>query len=324
MRMPGTDGGAFLSAVRERHPDTVRYILSGHADSAMIVRTVAPSHRFYAKPCSADQIVEVIEDGARHLAALRRHGVSRCICGLECLPVEPAALARFGRDVDEGRQDADFAVKSGWADAGIVAQLVRIARGGFFGIMKPTGTVGDAIHGMGLHLVRELLRGGVFTGDGAANPVDLDSANRHGCRVGWLAGRILDDAVPSAWAVAAGELAGMLHGVGNILPCAAGLPHEVRAEVGGSLLGLWNFPEAVWKAVAFQYEPAKADGAVFGLAWALYMAHVLAEEDEDQSSGDSDRFAMDEAWLAGLGLGGRVDCWREWCRQIPGRDESLR
>jgi CheY-like chemotaxis protein len=56
MRMPGMDGAAFLSRVREEAPDTVRMLLTGHADieSAIAAVNEGQIFRFLAKPCAPD------------------------------------------------------------------------------------------------------------------------------------------------------------------------------------------------------------------------------------------------------------------------------
>src|SRR5262249_8864230 len=53
MRMPGMDGTQLLTQVMERFPLTVRIILSGYADSSMILKAVGPVHQYLAKPCDA-------------------------------------------------------------------------------------------------------------------------------------------------------------------------------------------------------------------------------------------------------------------------------
>jgi response regulator RpfG family c-di-GMP phosphodiesterase len=51
-RMPEMDGVAFLKALREIQPDTVRIILSGYADMQGLIGAIneAKIHRFIAKP----------------------------------------------------------------------------------------------------------------------------------------------------------------------------------------------------------------------------------------------------------------------------------
>jgi response regulator RpfG family c-di-GMP phosphodiesterase len=107
MRMPGMNGAQFLAAVREQKPETVRMILSGHADLQATIAAVNEGHiyRFLSKPCAADQLLAAIEDGIRQYRLLTAEKVlleqtlSGCVTMLiEILGmVSPAASSRASR-----------------------------------------------------------------------------------------------------------------------------------------------------------------------------------------------------------------------------------
>jgi response regulator RpfG family c-di-GMP phosphodiesterase len=65
MRMPAMNGAQFLAKVREQEPDTVRMILSGHADLEATIAAVNEGHiyRFLTKPCPTDRLLAAVEDG---------------------------------------------------------------------------------------------------------------------------------------------------------------------------------------------------------------------------------------------------------------------
>jgi response regulator RpfG family c-di-GMP phosphodiesterase len=58
MRMPAMNGAAFLSRVRQQAPDTVRMLLTGHADLQAAIAAVNDGQvfRFLTKPCPPDQL----------------------------------------------------------------------------------------------------------------------------------------------------------------------------------------------------------------------------------------------------------------------------
>jgi CheY-like chemotaxis protein len=62
MRMPQMNGAEFLAKVREQSPDSVRIILSGHADLAQTIAAVNEGNifRFLSKPCSADTLTTAL------------------------------------------------------------------------------------------------------------------------------------------------------------------------------------------------------------------------------------------------------------------------
>ena len=61
MRMPGMDGTAFLTNMRDRYPATARIVLSGHCEVDAATRVVNLAHRFLAKPCKSDELQSAIE-----------------------------------------------------------------------------------------------------------------------------------------------------------------------------------------------------------------------------------------------------------------------
>jgi signal transduction histidine kinase len=63
MRMPGIDGATFLNQVRQLAPDTIRILLTGHADLESAIAAVNEGYifRFLSKPCSAETLLKTIE-----------------------------------------------------------------------------------------------------------------------------------------------------------------------------------------------------------------------------------------------------------------------
>ncbi|GJQ58688.1 MAG: diguanylate cyclase [Candidatus Scalindua sp. AMX11] len=68
LRMPRIDGIEFLSHVKDIHPDSVRIMLTGHADLQKAIDAVNKGSvfRFLAKPCEPDTLVSAIADGIGH------------------------------------------------------------------------------------------------------------------------------------------------------------------------------------------------------------------------------------------------------------------
>jgi signal transduction histidine kinase len=64
MRMPRMDGAAFLTAVRSRHPEVVRILLTGYADIDAVVAAVNSGNifRYLQKPCPRETLSGAIAD----------------------------------------------------------------------------------------------------------------------------------------------------------------------------------------------------------------------------------------------------------------------
>jgi len=69
MRMPEMDGVQLLSTVKDKHPETVRIMLTGNADMETAVKAVNEGHifRFINKPCPHELMRTVLD------AAVRQH-----------------------------------------------------------------------------------------------------------------------------------------------------------------------------------------------------------------------------------------------------------
>lgn len=66
-KMPVMDGVEFLGAVKNRWPDTVRIMLTGHADLDTAVSAVnrGAIFRLLTKPCAPDALLAAVNDGLR-------------------------------------------------------------------------------------------------------------------------------------------------------------------------------------------------------------------------------------------------------------------
>jgi DNA-binding NtrC family response regulator len=67
MRMPGMDGAAFLTKVREQWPDSTRLLLTGEAgrDAAVAAVNEGQIFRFLTKPCMPEKLIAAVEAAAR-------------------------------------------------------------------------------------------------------------------------------------------------------------------------------------------------------------------------------------------------------------------
>lgn len=86
MRMPGMSGAELLARVRERHPHTVRMILSGQADLESTIAAVNEGHvfRFLTKPCGEEALRTAVTAGIEQyqLVTTRKELVEKTLQGL--------------------------------------------------------------------------------------------------------------------------------------------------------------------------------------------------------------------------------------------------
>ena len=74
-KMPGMSGSEFLSIVRERYPDTIRIILTGHASLESAIRAINQSeiYRFFTKPCNIFDLVITIHQALKYSDLMKEY-----------------------------------------------------------------------------------------------------------------------------------------------------------------------------------------------------------------------------------------------------------
>ena len=124
LKMPTMDGVEFLGAVKSRWPDTVRIMLTGHADldTAMSAVNKGAIFRLLTKPCAPDALLAAVNDGLRQhrlVMAERQllHGTLRgCIQVLSEMLTLASPMA-FGRAEKAKTLVADMAQIFGFEGA---------------------------------------------------------------------------------------------------------------------------------------------------------------------------------------------------------------
>jgi len=71
-KMPGMSGSELLAVVRKKYPDTIRMILTGHAnlDSAIRAINEGEIYRFFKKPCNMIDLAITVRQAIQHKAVL--------------------------------------------------------------------------------------------------------------------------------------------------------------------------------------------------------------------------------------------------------------
>lgn len=79
MQMPGMSGIDFLAKVTELRPETVRIMMTGHADLNSAIQAVNCGNifRYLTKPCSTEELVRAIRDGVLQYQFITSGGGAR-------------------------------------------------------------------------------------------------------------------------------------------------------------------------------------------------------------------------------------------------------
>jgi HD-like signal output (HDOD) protein/CheY-like chemotaxis protein len=331
---PGPDRNPFLRAVRERHPDAARIVLSTPTDEGDFVKVVTTAHQFLAKPFDPHLLVEAVHRAQRLRDELQEAGIRAEIGGIETLPSPPATLRDVLAVVESPESTADDIAATLAQDVALTAKLLQLANSAFFARATKATRVRDAVIRLGSETVRSMiltravLR--VIDHPELLPPRWGERFNAFTAATADLAGRLARPA-----AVADAYCAGVLVECGQLV-LAACRPDVFRyhlrerersglslssiesatfgvthGKAGAYLLSLWGFPWPVVEA-AGQHDREVRTGTRFPFDClnAVRVARSVVERDRGSMCGPARGTLATDAELDARGALAVVEQWR--------------
>ena len=303
MRMPGMDGAELLAQVRERYPEVVRIILSGHADTNAIMRAFGVTHQYLSKPCPPEVLKNVVSRAFALRALLSSNSLKRLVSGMDSVPGMPSARAELADALKEEEPSPTVIGRVVSKDFGLTAQLLKLAQAAQLGLGGAAQDARRTVALLGPNTIRALVAEPETSSNRQAPAIpgfSMADLWQHSTQTAAIAQVIAK--AESATAAASDEayLAGMLHDIGHLalvnkdpelyteilaIQRQEGLSwhdaemrilNATHAEIGAYLLGLWGFPDSLVEAVAYHERPADAPTPGFGLPGVLHVANCLA------------------------------------------------
>lgn len=323
MRMPGMDGAALLTRIKEDHPGTVRIMLSGHAEREAIVRALPALHQLLSKPCDAATLRSVLERSVA-LASLSASDAVKSIVGkLDKLPSPPTLFHDIARVLESPTAMLRDVAQIVTRDPAMCAKVLQLVNSSYFSTGHVTSSIEQAVAYLGTERLRYiLLTAGVFS------PLERDPFP--GFSIGQLQQTALHCARSCERMVGKvnGQrafVAALLHDIGQIV-LAIGMPAAYRdvairsgglprcdierevlgvthAEVGACLLEIWGVPRDIVEIVKAHHEPASAPDDLRELACAVHVADALLDAHAHLDQ-------LDAAAIERCGYGAQLAAWR--------------
>lgn len=336
MRMPGMDGPEFLTRVMRRHPDVVRFALSGFSDQELVGRSIAPTHQYLTKPCDSGVLIAALEQaiGARDLVT--NQTILKKIARIEHLPALPEAYRRITEELVKGDPAPRLVGEIVARDVGLSANILKLVNSAYFGLFRHITDPHQAVIVLGVDLIRSLILSlHVFQsfGAGEARSFSLQLLWNHCLRSSAIARAMAEAGGHPKAVVDMACTSALLHDLGKLIldircpeECAevyrqvrsqdhrvADVERELlgvtHAQVGGYLLGLWGLPAPVVRAVAAHHDlepPEDADTLTGMLHFANFLEHETFVFNERYA-----RPPVHPAWLAHIGGEARLNAWRK-------------
>lgn len=340
MRMPGVDGAQFLSEVKRAYPGIIRIALSGYADQDMVLRAVRSAHQYLAKPCSAETLKGAIERVKALRELLAEKPLRAVVAGLEVLPSLPSLYQEIMRELESEGASVKRVGEIIAKDVGMTAKILQLVNSAFFGVSRHVTSPAQAAVLLGLETIRALVLSlhifSQFQGK-AFSEKDVSTLWEHSLTTAVYAKTIAVLEGAERMVCEDAFMAGMLHDVGKLIfmqnlaektKQAIGRSEQTgepiwasetaligtsHGEVGAYLMGVWGLPDSIVESLAFHHFPSRCPHRQFSALTAVHAAdflhYAIAGGAPFQGPG-----LVDQAYLAELGVLGRLRTWKEACQ----------
>lgn len=331
MRMPGMDGATLLEQVRDRWPDVVRIVLSGHSEPTMAMRSARVAHQFLTKPCDAAQLTSTVERACTVQGELRSPQLRQVVGEISTLPSPPDVAVRLQELLATSEPSLDAVAALVATDPALSAKILQLVNSAFFGLGQRLTSVRDAVSYLGINVLSKLalaLSAFDAVGGGAVPGSFLLAEQAHALRHAGLVRDLLPDGPLAHDAF----IVGLLHDIG-ILVLVSGLPDEHRrarhlaideglelseaerhvfgtshAEVGAHLMSLWGLPVEIVEAVAMHHRAPELPHRSLDLLHAAHVAEALESEASARPRlGGRAMAPLDPDYVEALGLTDAVE-----------------
>ena len=157
MMMPEMDGAELLTEVSKRHPNTVRIILSGHADREAVLRLVGPAHQCLSKPCDAEELRTAVGRAFALRDLLSNEQLKQLATRIECLPTLPALYQQLTEELRKENSSMERIGEIISRDIGMTTKILQLVNSAFFGLSQSISSPAEAVMYLGLSTVRSLV-----------------------------------------------------------------------------------------------------------------------------------------------------------------------
>jgi putative nucleotidyltransferase with HDIG domain len=336
MRMPGMSGAELLEKVKERFPQTVRIILSGHADRDSIVRASASAHQMLSKPFDPEKLKLQLSRTVALTSYLQNSSLKKFVSRMKCIPSLPS---NYHEVILELRSEDPSPARIGsiiGRDLGMTSKILQLVNSAVSGISVEISEPTQAVMLLGLDTIQAMvLSVSIFSAFDLSTlrTGEAEQLWRHSLSISKLSRSIAQAHGVDGSALDPYQSAGLLHDIGKLMMASADpkryravLDHTVahgaelwlaerevfgcsHAEIGAYLLGIWGLPAAIVEAVAWHHCPSESPVTEFSPLAAVHFADGVDAETRNSSMHGS--AALDHEFLDRIGL---PDLQEEWLR----------
>jgi HD-like signal output (HDOD) protein len=335
--LPGLDGAELLNRIRVAHPETVRFIGASRDTKQRVIGHMVGGHQFLAKPFDGKSLKTTIERSVSTNHLIVNATMRELISSIRTLPTIPSLYLEVISALNNPNATTEEVGAIVAKDMAMTTKMLQVLNSAYFSLPQPITDPAEAVGLLGFESVKSLIMSvKLMSQYDKVKPVyfSIDSIWKHSTNVAWIAKQFAILEVGDPVLAASAYTAGLTHDLGKVILAAnfdqqysgahalarkQQLPlWEVEREIFGAthgelgayLFGLWGMPADIIEAAAFHHQPSRAPTKTFSPLTAVHAANALEYEGNPGSSGlVAATFDLD--YLRGLGLGDRLDTWRD-------------
>jgi HD-like signal output (HDOD) protein len=339
----GQSGLDLLNEFKNRHPQTMRIILSGHTDHDLILKSVDLAHQFLAKPCDDSDIIDAISRACMVKNLLDHEPLRMVATQIGALPSMPCLHIELVEELnseDTSIEKIGDIISKDW---GLTAKVLKLVNSSFFGPSQRITNPAKAVSLLGMDLVRSVVsKSNTFDQFNENGPkgFSVETLWEHATATAIMAKRISKYAGLDESAVEASFVGGLLHDIGKLV-LAIHLPEKLsiiaqhmdnstapmfqaetaifgttHAAIGAYLLGLWGIPFQIVEAAAFHHTPGKSKANGLSPATIVHVANAFANAGFQLNDCNDIIDGIDYEFLENAQLLDQFEQWRKVCADL--------
>jgi HD-like signal output (HDOD) protein/CheY-like chemotaxis protein len=348
MRMPDMEGAELLRAVMQRHPATVRLILSGQCDRAAVLKTVGVVHQFLTKPCDSETLRNTIGKACLLRDRLADDWHKQMVSLVKSVPCMPDAYSDLIAEFESESPSMDRTCEIVAGDVGLATKVLQLVSTSFFGTPRRCSDPKTAVRLFDLETLRALAASNEVVHPFAETAFLSDllrALTRHCRQVSRAAKAIAQAESNDPVLIDDAGLAGLIHDVGIFL-LAEYAPEKylnmlersedesislwsaekkylnaTHGDIGGYLAALWGLPPPIFDAIAWHHAPGQSDAAGFSPLTAVHVADYVMRTEVNACGSESG--PLDREYLRAIGMEDRLPQWRELCLAAVASHEGV-
>jgi putative nucleotidyltransferase with HDIG domain len=334
MRMPRMSGAQFLNEVMRRSPRTLRIILSGFADQALVMSCIGATHQYLTKPCSLETLRAVLRRLRKLNTRLNSPELKELTGKIVSLPSIPSLYYSIMDALQDPNCSTDRIGEVVSSDPAMTAKLLQLVNSAFFGFARNVSSSAEAVQLLGLDRIRglalSLLIFNAFESR-KLQALSIEAVWKHSLKTALGAQRIAQMETDDEAIGEQSFTAGLLHDLGKLIfadslpeKYAAALSQSTKekrplvqqeiqtfgashAELGAYVLEMWGLPVPLVEAVAWHHAPGDAESPDFGPLTTVHVANALFASDNTARSTDF----VSKDYLNAIGKADRLAEWHK-------------